>query len=84
MDVLSAVFAAFFIGLLIVTAITFGLGLLVMLVTLAVCSLAFILIREKLRRWRFIRSATPRPGKDSTIIEAQYTEITRSEDSQKH
>ena len=77
MDIVFSLFSIIFIALVIGCALFFGFVILMWVIAAAVAFAVFIYIRETIRRWLFIRNATPRMRDNAPdIIEGKYTDIT--------
>lgn len=75
MEIILSILAVLFIGLLLATAFTFGLAILVIFSGILIASLAYVLLRDWWRRWRITHGRDRADRANVTIIEAQYTEI---------
>ena len=76
MDFLLSILTVIFVGLFIITALTFGFALLVWFIAAALVVTAFIMIRAWWFRFRFLRN-NPQPKADQPpLIEGEYEEIS--------
>ena len=73
MEFIFSLFSVVFIALIVGCALFFGFVILMWVMAGAVAFAVFIYLREVVRRWMFLRNATPR---SSDIIEVEYTDIT--------
>ena len=80
MDILLAILSFLFFAALIGVALTFGMALLVVFVSLILGVIAFASLRNAWRRWRFTHEAGATIKKtDAKIIEAEFIEIQTSQ-----
>jgi len=75
MELIATVFSVLFIGLILATALTFSVALLIWFIGIAVLITVVVLLRDVFRRWRFIHNAS-RPDKPPRIIEGDYKDIS--------
>ena len=78
MDIVVTIIAGLFIALLLAFAFTFGMTLIAIILATAAVAAMLAIVRERLRRWRFIRDAEPEAdaGRGPTVIEGDYKDIT--------
>ena len=80
MDTVTTIISVFFIGLLIIAAVTFGFALLVFLISVAVVTAMLVYGQQLLLRWNFIRSATRAeqkpPANSPKVIDVEYEDIS--------
>jgi len=71
MELLISILTMIFIALVVGTALTFGVALLLWFLAMAALISAYMILRNALRRWRFIRNSAP-----PNVIEGDYRDIS--------
>jgi len=77
MEFIGSVLSFIFIAIVIGTALAFGFMILVWIMVAGLALTAFFYIREMVRRWLFVRGATPKPPPaHPNVIEGEYKDLT--------